>query len=74
MQALSTQQLGELRQCFDASDANGDGWIVPAEFALLLQSLDRDLSQAECSLAFDAADSDGDGAISFEEFMQWWLG
>ena len=74
MQALSTHQLGELRQSFDASDANGDGWIVQSEFALLLQSLDRDLSHAECSLAFDAADSDGDGSISFEEFMQWWLG
>jgi Ca2+-binding EF-hand superfamily protein len=73
MHALSTQQLGELRQSFDASDANGDGWIAQGEFALLLQSLDRDLSSAECSLAFDSADGDGDGAISFEEFMQWWL-
>jgi Ca2+-binding EF-hand superfamily protein len=73
MQVLSTSQLGELRQSFDASDANGDGWIVCAEFATLLQTLDRDLSEAECSLAFDSADSDGDGAISFEEFMRWWL-
>lgn len=73
MHALSAPQLGELRQSFDASDANGDGWIVSDEFAALLQNLDRDLSEAECSLAFDAADSDGDGAISFEEFIQWWL-
>lgn len=73
MQALSTSQLGELRQSFDASDADGDGWIVSMEFAALLQTLDRDLSPAECALAFDAADGDGDGAISFEEFIQWWL-
>ena len=73
MHVLSTPQLGELRQSFDASDANGDGWIVGEEFATLLQSLDRDLSDAECALAFDSADGDGDGAISFEEFIQWWL-
>lgn len=46
MQALSAQQLGDLRQSFDASDADGDGWIAPSEFALLLRSLDRDLSNA----------------------------
>jgi len=74
MQVLSPPQLGELRRSFDASDANGDGWIMNEEFAALLQTLDRDLSAAECALAFDSADGDGDGAISFEEFIQWWLG
>ena len=73
MQPLSTRQLAELRQSFDASDADGDGWIVPAEFAVLLHSLDHDLSRAECTLAFSATDEDGDGAISFEEFIRWWL-
>ena len=73
MQSLSTQQLGELRQSFDASDTDGDGWIAPDEFKQLLQSLDRDLSYAECTLAFEAVDADGDDCISFEEFIRWWL-
>jgi Ca2+-binding EF-hand superfamily protein len=74
MQALSAHELGQLRQSFDASDANGDGWIAKGEFATLLGALDQDLSSAECLLAFEVADSDGDGAISFEEFITWWLG
>lgn len=73
MQDLSAQQLGRLRQSFDAIDHDGDGWIATREFAALLQSLDQDLSQAECLLAFEFTDRDGDGAISFEEFIQWWL-
>jgi Ca2+-binding EF-hand superfamily protein len=72
MKDLSTQELAELRQSFDACDANGDGWIVVAEFETLLHTLDQDLSQDECLLAFEMTDGDGDGKISFEEFMGWW--
>lgn len=72
MKDLSTDELAELRQNFDACDANGDGWIVVAEFETLLHALDQDLSQDECLLAFEMTDSDGDGKISFEEFMGWW--
>jgi Ca2+-binding EF-hand superfamily protein len=73
MRDLTAVQLGQLRQTFDGSDIDGDGWIVPDEFAVLLRTLDHDLSNAECLLAFEAADEDGDGSISFEEFIQWWL-
>jgi Ca2+-binding EF-hand superfamily protein len=72
MKDLSTDELAELRQSFDACDANGDGWIVVAEFETLLHTLDQDLSQDECLLAFEMTDGDGDGKISFEEFMSWW--
>jgi Ca2+-binding EF-hand superfamily protein len=72
MKDLSTQELAELRQSFDACDANGDGWIIVAEFETLLHALDQDLSQDECLLAFEMTDGDGDGKISFEEFMSWW--
>jgi Ca2+-binding EF-hand superfamily protein len=74
MQALSTDQLAELRQNFDSIDGNGDGWIVDLEFIGLLQSLDGELSRDECLLAFEATDGDGDGKISFEEFIGWWTG
>ena len=74
MKDLSTADLAELRQSFDACDANGDGWIVVQEFAALLLALDQDLSEDECLLAFEMTDADGDGKISFEEFMGWWTG
>ena len=69
---VTTKELAELRQSFDACDSNGDGWIVSAEFASLLKALDTDLSDDECLLAFEVTDGDGDGSISFEEFMEWW--
>ena len=72
MKDLSTHELAELRQSFDACDADGDGWIIVAEFAALLHALDQDLSEDECLLAFEMTDGDGDGKISFEEFMGWW--
>jgi len=74
MKDLSTKELAELRQQFDAVDANGDGWIVSGEFAGLLHALDQDLTDDECLLAFEATDEDGDGKMSFEEFMGWWTG
>jgi Ca2+-binding EF-hand superfamily protein len=72
MKDLDTDELAELRETFDACDANGDGWIVSAEFQRLLQTLDQDLSADECLLAFEVTDADGDGSISFEEFISWW--
>lgn len=74
MQDLDTDPLAELRRAFDSIDANGDGWIVSAEFGALLHALDQELSDDECLLAFELADADGDGSISFEEFMVWWSG
>ena len=74
MRDLSTGELAELRQSFDACESNGDGWIVVKEFAALLLALDQDLSEDECLLAFEMTDADGDGKISFEEFMGWWTG
>jgi Ca2+-binding EF-hand superfamily protein len=69
---VDASELAELRQAFDACDANGDGWIVSKEFSGLLHALDQELSEDECLLAFEATDGDGDGSISFEEFMSWW--
>jgi Ca2+-binding EF-hand superfamily protein len=69
---IEASELTELRQSFEVSDSDGDGWINNKEFASLLQSLDQELSEDECLLAFELTDADGDGLISFEEFMGWW--
>lgn len=74
MTTLDAEQLARLRQHFDRIDRDADGRLVDLEFVVLLQSLEDDLSRDECLLAFEATDADGDGTISFEEFVDWWLG
>jgi Ca2+-binding EF-hand superfamily protein len=53
-------------------DLNGDGHIDQDEFHALLETLDGDVSRAECLLDFEAADTTGDGYIEFREFVAWW--
>lgn len=71
---ITTEQLAQLRQNFDAIDRDGNGWIVLEEFVRLLQDLDPTLSRDECLLAFESTDANGDGSINFEEFIAWWTG
>jgi len=65
-------QIAESRRVFDLCDLNGDGYIDPDEFHLLLEALDGDVSRAECLLDFEIADTAGDGYIEFREFVAWW--
>ena len=68
----SDLQLAESRRVFDLCDLNGDGFIDPDEFHVLLVRLDGDVSREECELDFEAADTAGDGYIEFREFVAWW--
>ena len=54
------------RKAFESCDLNGDGFIDANEFHALLESLDGDVSRAECLLDFEAADTEGDGYIGFK--------
>ncbi len=71
METLSNK-LEDTRRAFDMFDLNGDGHIDQDEFHALLETLDGDVSRAECLLDFEAADTTGDGYIEFREFVAWW--
>ena len=72
MATLTETDIAETRRVFDSFDLNGDGFIDPDEFHVLLEKLDGDISQAECLLDFEVADTEGDGYIGFKEFVAWW--
>jgi Ca2+-binding EF-hand superfamily protein len=72
MGTLTESDLAESRRVFESFDLNGDGFIDPDEFHLLLEKLDGDVSRAECLLDFEVADTEGDGYIGFKEFVVWW--
>jgi Ca2+-binding EF-hand superfamily protein len=72
METLTEIDISSPRQVFEAYDFNGDGFIDTAEFRVLLEQLDGDVSSAEVELNFAAADTEGDGYIGFKEFVAWW--
>ena len=70
---MATQiEITESREIFDLVDLNGDGFIDPHEFHVLLNVLDGDVSREESELDFELADTAGDGYIEFKEFVAWW--
>ena len=69
---LDDIEITASRKVFDACDLNGDGFLDPREFLVLLNALDGDVSPAECQLDFEVADTAGDGYIEFREFVEWW--
>jgi Ca2+-binding EF-hand superfamily protein len=72
MRRLSENEIIESRMIFDLFDVDGDGYLNPKEFHVVLEHLDGDVSPAECLLDFEAADTAGDGYIEFREFVEWW--
>jgi len=72
MATLTETEISESRKVFVSCDLNGDGFIDSAEFRVLLEQLDGDVSSAECLLNFEVVDTEGDGYISFKEFVAWW--
>jgi Ca2+-binding EF-hand superfamily protein len=72
MTKLTETQIAESRRIFELCDLNGDGFIDQDEFHVLLETLDGDVSRAECLLDFEHADTAGDGYLEFKEFAAWW--
>lgn len=57
---------------FSNFDGDGDGYLSPDEFALLLTDLGMELDDRYTLKAFNVIDLDNDRKISFDEFNHWW--
>ncbi|GKY93067.1 hypothetical protein MPSEU_000275000 [Mayamaea pseudoterrestris] len=57
---------------FSRFDGDGDGYIAPNEFAILLAELGMELDDRYTLKAFNVIDQDNDRKISFDEFNYWW--
>ncbi|HWF98479.1 MAG TPA: EF-hand domain-containing protein [Steroidobacteraceae bacterium] len=66
------EERGRLRETFDFNDVNRDGRLTLGEFIRFMESVDENLTAAECEVGFDAIDTNRDGAIGFDEFYAWW--
>lgn len=71
---LSSDELADLDEQFDACDEDGDQRIDFTEFSQLLENLGSEVPPEHRRGSFDAIDTDHDGAIDRREFMDWWRG
>lgn len=69
-EGLTEEQLEQLRQAFDACDADKDGALSKVELETLLMSIGAQLDDDIVEKLMQAADSNADGKIQFEEFVQ----
>jgi len=70
--ALTEEQLGELREDFAYNDQDANGRLSFDEFRTLLEDLEAGISEEEARIGFEEIDTDRDGAIEFDEFVAWW--
>jgi hypothetical protein len=57
---------------FSNYDNDGDGYLDPREFSLLLADLGMELDDRYTLKAFNVIDADNNRKISFDEFNNWW--
>ena len=71
---MSGPSEAELKECFDAFDADNSGHIDKNEIKKVCEQLGIDASKSEIDDLVKAADADGDGKISYSEFKNAVLG
>lgn len=67
---MSSPNEDELRECFNAFDADGSGEIDSKEIKEVCKQLGIDATKDEINELMGAADADGNGKISFDEFKK----
>jgi len=68
--ALSQEQIQDLKEAFAMFDKDGSDTIEASELAMVLQSLGDRTSQTVSQDVLDAFDTDSNRRISFDEFIK----
>jgi Ca2+-binding EF-hand superfamily protein len=68
---VTSAEILDVDDQFDACDADGDGRIDFPEFSALLDRLGSELETVNRRRHFVAIDTDGDGCIGRAEFRAW---
>jgi calmodulin len=71
-QALSAEQLAEIKGHFEFFDRDGNGRIDLPEFIELLTTLAPKTKASHVEEGFKLIDSNNNGYIDFNEFVDWW--
>ena len=66
---LTTEQILEFREAFQAFDKDGNGSITTKELGTVMRSLGQNLSETEIREIIDEVDEDKNGTIDFQEFL-----
>jgi CRP-like cAMP-binding protein len=66
---ITNAQHRDIKEKFDAFDADGSGSIDAAELAEAMRAFDLELSKAEAKRLIMDIDADGSGNIEFDEFL-----
>ena len=67
--SLTSEQILEFREAFQAFDKDGNGSITTKELGTVMRSLGQNLSEAEIKEVIDEVDEDKNGTIDFQEFL-----
>lgn len=68
-EALTDDQVTELKDAFDLFDKNKDGRITTSELGVVMRSLGQDPTETELRDMVNEIDIDGNGTIEFPEFI-----
>ena len=67
--SLTSEQILEFREAFQAFDKDGNGSITTKELGTVMRSLGQNLSETEIREIIDEVDEDKNGTIDFQEFL-----
>ena len=67
--SLTSEQILEFREAFQAFDKDGNGSITTKELGTVMRSLGQNLSESEIKEIIDEVDEDKNGTIDFQEFL-----
>mmetsp|Transcript_135561 Transcript_135561/g.201588 ORF Transcript_135561/g.201588 Transcript_135561/m.201588 type:complete len:231 (-) Transcript_135561:140-832(-) len=70
-EALTDDQIEELREHFHVFDLNGSGWVEESDLKEALALLGTPKDNYEVRKLLQSIDTDHDGRLSFEEYIAW---